>query len=326
LIIDIYTHVCPAEFIEDLDARYPTKEAAGLGKRRLLYDADARLRFMDANGIDVQVLVLVRPPVWIGMPREVMYPLLRSAHESIAKMVAQHPDRFVGVAVAPRVDDRILEEVSFAWRELNLTGVQVFTNIEGSPIDIEEMWPLYHEAAKADQPIWIHPQHNPYSYPWLTESLLDRSLAWPFDTAVAVARLSYSGVLDRYPNLRFVTHHLGGMVPHFAARLEAFHDEIADFARDGLNTASCVSLSQPIGEYLRLFYADTAISYGPGPLECGVRFFGLDHVAFGTDFPMGTAGGTRWTGQILAAVTEAIPDPAQRQQILGDNAAALLGL
>lgn len=325
MIIDIYTHVCPAEFIEDLEARYPTKEAAGLGKRRLLYDAGARLRFMDEHSIDVQVLVLVRPPVWIGMPREVMYPLLRSAHESIAKMVAQHPDRFVGVAVAPRVDDQILDEVRYAWRELGLTGVQVFTNIEGAPIDTAEMWPLYQEAAEANQPIWIHPQHNPYAYPWLTESLLDRSLAWPFDTAVAVARLSYSGVLDRYPNLKFMTHHLGGMVPHFAARLEAFDEEIADFAQAGLNTASSVSLSKPIGEYLRGFYADTAINYGPGALECGARFFGTDHVAFGTDFPMGTDGGTRWTGQILAALTEAVPDPAQRQQILGDTAAALLG-
>lgn len=326
MIIDIYSHSCPPEFIDELEARYPTREGAGLRQRPLLFDADARVRFMDDRGIDLQVLVLVRPPVWTGMPREVMYPLLRCAHESTAKMVAKWPDRFIGVAVAPRVDDRILEEVRYAWRELGLTGVQVFTNIEGEPIDTPEMWPLYREAAEANQPIWIHPQHNPYAYPWLTESLLDRSLAWPFDTAVAVARLAYSGILDRYPALKFITHHLGGMVPHFAARLEAFDEEIADFTRAGLNTASGVRLERPIGEYLKSFYADTAINYGPGALECGARFFGLNHVAFGTDFPMGTEGGTGWTGQILSAVTEALPDPADRAQVLGGTAAQLLGL
>jgi predicted TIM-barrel fold metal-dependent hydrolase len=326
MIIDIYSHACPSDFIEGLQAHYPTLESSGLQRRPLLYDADARVRFMDDHGIDIQVLVLVRPPLWLGMPREIMYRLVRCAHESIATMVATWPDRFIGVAVAPRVDDRILDEVRYAWNELGLTGVQVFTNIEGAPVDTAEMWALYAEAASAAQPIWIHPQHNPYAYPWLKESLLDRSLAWPFDTAVAMARLVYAGVLDRYPQLTFITHHLGGMIPHFAARLESFDEEIEDFTRDGLNTAGSVSLQRPIGEYLRSFYGDTAINYGPAALECGIRFFGLDHVAFGTDFPMGADDGTRWTGQILSALAEALPDLGQRQRVLGSTGQHLLGL
>ncbi len=83
------------------------------------------------------------------MPRESMHRLVRDAHEGIARMVASLPDWFVGVAVAPRVDDRIMEEVRYAWRELGLVGVQIFTNIEGAPVDTGEMWPLYAEAADA---------------------------------------------------------------------------------------------------------------------------------------------------------------------------------
>ncbi|PZS38623.1 MAG: hypothetical protein DLM62_12730 [Pseudonocardiales bacterium] len=324
--IDIYSHACPIDFLEALQATYPSAESAALGRRPLLYDTDARVRFMDEHEIDIQVLVLVRPPLWLGMPRKSMHRLVRDAHEGIARMVASRPDRFIGVAVAPRVDDRIIEEVRYAWRELGLVGVQIFTNIEGRPVDTGEMWPLYAEAAEAGQPIWIHPQHNPYAYPWQTESLLDRSLGWPFDTTLAVARLIYAGVLDRYPQLRFITHHLGGMIPYVGSRLEAFDEEIADFARDGLNTAGKVSLRRPVGDYLRSFYGDTAVSDGAGTLECGIRFFGLSRVAFGTDFPMGAAGGTRWTGQILKAIAETLPDPAQRNQVLSGTAHELLGM
>jgi len=324
--IDIYSHACPIDFLEAVQALYPSAESGALGKRPLLYDTDARVRFMDEHEIEIQVLVLVRPPLWLGMPRQIMHRLVRDAHEGIARMVASRPDRFVGVAVAPRVDDRIMEEVRYAWRDLGLTGVQIFTNIEGAPVDIEEMWPLYAAAAADGQPVWIHPQHNPHGYPWLTESLLDRSLGWPFDTTVAVTRLIYAGVLDRYPQLRFITHHLGGMVPYVAPRLEAFDEEIADFTRDGLAAAGKASLRRPLGDYLRSFYGDTAISAGAATLACGIGFFGLSQVAFGTDFPMGAGGGTRWTGQILKAIAETLPDRAQRAQVLSGNARQLLGL
>jgi predicted TIM-barrel fold metal-dependent hydrolase len=326
MIIDIYSHACPAAFIDAVQALYPTREGAALAGKPLLFDPAARVEFMDRHGIDRQVLTLVRPPIWLGMPREHMHQLLRVAHQGIADMVAAYPDRFTGVAVAPRGDDQILSEVRYAWQELGLTGVQIFTNIDGEPVDSPQMRPLYAEAASAGQPIWIHPQHNPRAYPWITESLLDRSLAWPFDTALAVMRLAYSGVMDLHPDLAFVTHHLGGVVPYLASRLEAFDEEISEFARAGLTSEGKARPARPIGEYIRGFYGDTAICDGPATLECGIKFFGLGRVAFGTDFPMGGGGGTRWTGQILRTIREVLPDQADRDQVLGETARRLLGL
>ncbi len=231
MVIDFYSHVCPSNLMEALADEYPTDESAALSKRPYLFDAEKRLRFMDEVGVDTQVLVMVRPPMWLGMPRGIMYRLLRTAHEGIAGMVTAHPGRFVGVAVAPRVDDTVLEELNRAWNELDLRGVLIFSNIEGRPVDAEEMWPLYELCERAGQPVWIHPQHTEYLYPWIKESLLDRSLGWPFDTSLAMARLVYSGVLERHPDLKVVTHHLGGMIPYFGARLEAFDDEIGAVLR-----------------------------------------------------------------------------------------------
>jgi predicted TIM-barrel fold metal-dependent hydrolase len=326
MIIDFYSHVCPPNLMEALASEYPTAESAALSRRPYLFDAERRIRFMDEMGIDTQVLVMVRPPMWLGMPREVVHRMLRVSHDGIAAMVDAHPGRFVGVAVAPRVDEMILEELHRAWNELNLKGVLIFSNIEGKPVDVEEMWPLYAQCEEADQPVWIHPQHTDHLYPWIKESLLDRSLGWPFDTSLAMARLVYSGVLERHPRLKVVTHHLGGMVPYFGARLEAFDAEIAEYSALQLTAERSVSLPLPVGEYFRRFYNDTAISYSPSTLECGVSYFGQEHVLFGTDFPMGSASGEQWTRDILRAIDDAGLDASARAKILGENAAGMLGL
>jgi aminocarboxymuconate-semialdehyde decarboxylase len=312
--------------MDALAEEYPSDESAALFRKPYLYDAAKRVAFMDEVGIDTQVLVMVRPPMWLGMQRDVMYRMLRTAHDGIAAMVAAHPGRFAGVAVAPRVDDTVLGELRRAWRELGLHGVLIFSNIEGHPVDTEEMWPLYAECEQQGQPIWIHPQHTEYLYPWIKESLLDRSLGWPFDTSLAMARLVYGGVMERHPNLKVVTHHLGGMIPYFGARLEAFDAEIAEYSALNLTKNKAVELSQPVGEYFRRFYNDTAISYAPGTLRCGVGYFGDDHVLFGTDFPMGSASGEQWTRDILRAIDDAGFAVDATERILGGNAKAMLGL
>lgn len=326
MVIDFYSHVCPPPLLKALAEEYPTDESAALQRRPYLYDADRRIEFMDEVGIDTQVLVLVRPPMWLGMPREVMHRLVRLTHEGVAEMVRSHPGRFIGVAVAPRVDDRILEELHYAWDQLGLRGVLIFSNIEGAPVDSEEMSPLYAECERRGQPVWIHPQLTDCLYPWIKESLLDRSLGWPFDTSLAMMRLVYGGVLERHPGLQVVTHHLGGMIPYFGARLEAFDAEISEYRSLRLTKGESATLPRPVGEYLRRFYNDTAISYAPGTLECGVGFFGTDHVLFGTDFPMGSTGGEQWTRDILRAIGDAHLSDEQRQAILGGNAQRLLGL
>ncbi|MGH9299293.1 MAG: amidohydrolase family protein, partial [Acidimicrobiales bacterium] len=324
--IDFYSHVCPSSLMEALANEYPTAESAALDRRPYLYDAEARLRFMDEVGVDTQVLVLVRPPMWLGMPRKVMYSLQASAHDGIAAMVHAHEGRFAGVAVAPVVDDEVLKELHRAWDELGLQGVLIFSNIEGRPVDSPEMWPLYDECERAGQPIWIHPQHTEYLYPWIKESLLDRSLAWPFDTSLAMARLVYGGVLERHHDLKVVTHHLGGMIPYFGARLEAFDHEIAEYSSLSLTKPNEVQLKKPVGEYFRRFYNDTAVSYSPGTLECGVGYFGSDHVLFGTDFPMGSTSGEQWTRDILRSIADADVTAEVRTKILGGNASEMLGL
>ena len=159
-VIDAYAHVFPMRLIEALEDVSPSAELRALhSQSSFLYDDARRVAYMDEHGFDTQVLVLARPPVWLGMDRGDIHRLTRVANDSIAEFVARQPRRFIGVGVIPVVDEVMMEEFERLHTELGLRGVLIFSNIEGLPLDDPSMWPLYDRAAATGVPIWIHPQH-----------------------------------------------------------------------------------------------------------------------------------------------------------------------
>ncbi len=303
--------------MDAIDELHPGAEAAALRSNRYLFDGEQRLRYMDRIGVDQQVLVLVRPPMWLGMPRPVIHKLTRVANESIAEMAATWPDRFIPVGVLPVVDDEMMAEFTRLYSELGVRGVLIFSNIEGLPLDDASMWPLYEEAAKNDIPIWIHPQHG-HSYEWLKQDLLDRLFGWPFETTLAMSRLVFGGVLEKYPDLKFVTHHLGGMVPYYASRADAMSQEIAKYRAASLTKASAPLPGRPT-DYFRKFYNDSMVNGSAAAMRCGLDFFGAKQVMYGTDFPMGPNNGEDWPVEVLETIRSLNLDTAELDQVLGGN-------
>ncbi len=325
MIIDAYSHVFPMPLIDALAAVSPTAELQALrSQSSYLYDEDRRIAFMDEHGFDVQVLVLARPPVWLGMARPDIHRLTRVANDSIAAFARRHPDRFIGVGVIPVVDDVMMEEYERVHEELGLAGVLIFSNIEGRPLDDESMWPLYARAAERGTPIWIHPQHANY-YPWVGKDALDRTLAWPFDTSLAMARLVYGGVFERHPTIKFVTHHMGGMIPYFAHRIDAFSRSVAvEYAKLGIGDSS-PKLSVPAIDHFRLFHNDTVSNGSVESLTMALNFFGTERILFGTDFPFGPPSGS-WAVDEKRAVEDVDVSTSDREEIQHGNAERLLGL
>lgn len=326
MVVDAYAHVFPTRLIEALAEVKPSAELAALrAQSSHNWDHERRLAYMDAHGFDKQVLILARPPVWLGMSRPDIHRVTRIANESIAEFASRRPDRFIGVGVLPVVDDEMMREFERLPDELGLRGVLIFSNIEGKPLDDESMWPLYERAAARDFPIWIHPQHANL-YPWIRKDVLDRVLAWPFDTSLAMARLVYGGVFERFPDIKFVTHHMGAMIPYFAARIGAFAESSAEeYARLGLGDGG-TRIAGAALDHFRRFYNDCISNGSAQAVTLALDFFGADHILFGTDFPFGPADGERWPLDELRNIRSLPVDEHVREKILHGNAERLLKL
>jgi len=324
VIIDAYAHVFPDPLINALLAVRPSAEMAGLRQQSPhLRDADRRLAYMDRHGFDKQVLVRARPPVWLGLERSHVHRLTRIATDSIAGFCAGHPDHFIGVGVLPVVDDCLMEELERLRGELGLRGVLIFSNIEGLPVDDPSMAPLYARGAEVGLPIWIHPLHAPL-HAWVRRDLLDRMVAWPFDTTLAMARLVLEGVFDRHPTLKVVTHHMGGMVPYYARRIEAFADDMVEaYSRLGMADQSPRGPGRAI-DHFRRFYNDSVCNGSAAALRCALDFFGADHICFGTDVPFGPEHGERWPLDELQVVRAADISESDRELILHGTLERLL--
>ena len=137
-----------------------------------------------------------------------------------------------------------------------------------------------------------------------------------------MTRIVFSGVFDKFPNLKIITHHCGGMVPYFEKRIEETYNQAA--AIYGKRHAQGLTKS-PI-DYFKKFYSDTAI-YGSTPgLLCGYDFFGADHIVFATDFPFDSEFGDKHNRLTIQSIEQMDISDSEKKKIFEDNARKLLRL
>ena len=227
-MLDIYTHILPDAFAREMDRVSPGlgNIAARLRKVAPLHDLPARFRAMDAAGVGYrQVVSLPNPPIEELASGAVAQELARIANDGMAELCARHPDRFPAFVAAVSLDDvdEALREVERAVTQLGARGVQVFTNVAGRPLDRPEYRPVFAAMAEHDLPVWLHPARTAVMPDYAAERRSRFEIwwcfGWPYETSVAMARLVFSGVFDRHPGLKVVTHHCGGMVPFYDGRI-----------------------------------------------------------------------------------------------------------
>jgi len=262
--------------------------------------------------------VLAVPPLEEAGPPKVAAEFARLANDEMAELVTRHPDRFAGFAAALPLNDvdASLAEMDRTAKELGALGFQLFSNVNGVPLDDDRFEPLLAAAERLDRAFWLHPTRNATWADYPTEERSDYglwwSLGWPYETAAALSRLVYSGRMEAHPRLKVIAHHGGGMVPHFPSRLA-----MGPGARQ-VGT----SLPRPPMEYFRRFYADTALFGAAHAVRCVLDFFGPDHVLFGTDMPLGPPSATANTIADLESLRLSEADLAR---VFAGNAARVLG-
>lgn len=289
-----------------------------------LFDLDARFRAMDAAGEGyVQIVNTANPPVEQLAEPEAALELSRIANDEMAELVSRFPDRFVGAAACVPMHDvsLALSELDRAVRQLRFPAVQFYTDVNGRPLDDPALRPLFDRVAALDIVVLLHPVRGPEraDYPAEQASRFDtwRIMGWLYDTVGAMARLVFSGLFDRHPGIRIVTHHLGGFAPYAAGRISEGYDKLlkASAAR-----GEPVELRRHPFEYFHDFYADT-ITIGSVPaLRCGLDFFGADRVLFATDMPFDTQSGMKYVRVALEAMEQLDATPLDKTKIFEGNA------
>jgi len=297
--------------------------------RDLQSDLDNRFRLMDKFEGLVQVLTMQ-----VSLTSEKAEDLAKLANDEMAELLVKYPDRFVAaIACLPMNNiDAALKEVDRAINDLRFRGVMVSTTIEGKPLDSPEFMPLYEKMSQYNLPIYTHPNRIP-SYPeHMTKEdrakyrygdlNIDSVFGWPYETTVAMTRIVFSGILERYPNLKFVTHHCGGMVPYFEQRIIQHH-----YLPGNRGTEHEYSLPKDPIDYYKMFYNDTAIHGNTPALMCANAFFGADRLLFGVDFPSGDRNnGYRSYIQTIDAIEQMDISDIDKKKIFVDNARRLLRL
>jgi predicted TIM-barrel fold metal-dependent hydrolase len=330
-MLDVFTHFTPRPFFDKIAGLIPGHPVLkAFPQLPALLDLDARLRLLDAFDGLQQVLSLANPPIEILGTADQTPAFARQANDLLADICRRHPDRFPGFVAALPLNnvEASVTEARRAVTQLGARGVQLFTHVNGVPLSAPELRPIFATMADLDLPIWVHPirgAHSPdYSSEAKSEDEIWFMFGWPYETTACMTRLIFSGLFDEYPDLKIITHHMGGMIPFFSGKIKLGFSQIFFGTRDVNPIAQAKGLKKPPLEYFKLLHADTAVNGELHALRCGHEFFGTRHSIFATDAPFDAEKGHGLIRDTIASIDALELTPADRQAILSDNARKLL--
>jgi 2,3-dihydroxybenzoate decarboxylase len=335
-IIDLEAHFYTHEYIEYLCNReeFPREERGDDGiklwytedfwaprsydlEERLLDLGEARIKEMDADGIDMQVISLTNPNVQLFEEKEgVLW--AKRVNDELSTVVGKYPDRYIGLAsVAPQNPQEAAKEIERSVKELGLKGIVVQSHAQNEYLDDKKYWPLFEKAEALDVPIYLHPiapstsilePYAKYGFP-----LAGPILGFAADVSLHVMRLIYGGLFDQYPKLKIILGHLGEGLPYWFPRL--------DFYWHKKWVGKGPGIKRKPSDYLKTNFVVTTsgIFFQPAFL-CAYLAMGADKIAFAVDYPY------EENTEALAFMKEAPICDEDKEKIYHSNAEKLFNL
>jgi aminocarboxymuconate-semialdehyde decarboxylase len=324
-IIDFHNHYYPPAYLDALErgpsAVRVTRDAAGNpcvhypgdynvcvpGHR----DIDYREQVLREAGVDTQVITLTTPGTHVEEPATAVR-LAKLVNDAFAKVVSEKGGRFVALATLPLNDPAAaVDELRRCVTQLGFRGAMLFSNVNGTPLYDKRFTRLYEVANELEVVLYIHPT-NPVGVEAMLDYWLMPLVGFLADTTLAAAGLVFSGMAEKFPDIRWVLGHLGGAIPYLAERLDRGYEAFADCR---------VNIAQPPSVYLKKFFYDT-VNFDPHAIELAIAFAGPNQILAGSDYPHQIGS----IPKMLSSIGELRADEDVKRRILGGNAARLLRL
>jgi aminocarboxymuconate-semialdehyde decarboxylase len=239
------------------------------------YDTAERLRLMNETGVNIQIISVTPGNFCYEAPHEAGLAIAMAQNDAIARIIEEHPDRFMGSATVPLQDPgAAVGELNRAVKDMGFTSVEIGTNVAGINLDSLELTPFYAEAERLGAPIVVHPINNAGA-DRMGRYHLGNIVGNPMETTLAIGSVVFGGVLERFKKLTFCWCHGGGFWPYQIGRFDHGY-EVRREPKANINALP--------SSYAKRMYYDT-ITHSEGALGYLVSSMGAGNVLFGTDFP-----------------------------------------
>ena len=299
--IDAFAHVLLPNFYKkmlEIDSNIP-KEIPVINNEALT-DIKKRRDTIITDVKQIISYVNVNPEDYTD--KETSYELCIKANEELLETIKANKDIFYGgICMIPmnNIDGAIDIIENQVAKNKELFGIQLFTRALGKSIADEEFSEIFEYANKYNLPIWMHPVFD--------SRKPDNNIvfSWEYELSQAMMQIVNAGIFQKYPNLKIIVHHAGAMIPFFAGRIRYI-------------------LGEEKEKDFKKFYVDTAILGNPKALDLAAHYFGIDHLVFGTDAPLGImpAGATK---EILEAIDNMNITEEEKDKILKNNIINIIG-
>ena len=308
MIIDTHFHAFPGKYLELIPEAQNDVRGAGFHA----FDQGEYLEVMDRYGVEIGVLSNTGGRIEQSGDRDKALKLCKILNDSFAEAHARHPRRFKAFARLPMIDmEDCVRELHRCTNELGMHGVMMPTNLAGKYLDEREFKPFWDALAAEDKPLFLHPANAPCQSNWNKYSLHQKIL-WPTDSTLALSRIVYNGIFDRYPSLKLIASHLGGMILLYLDRLNW---------REG--NPECKREPE---DYFKKIYYDTAGPIRATFIKLVYDTVGPGQILFGSDYPHGRGGrDDQFYPMTLQAMAELDIPQADKEKIYGQNAKKLFG-
>ncbi|RPI34347.1 MAG: amidohydrolase [Chloroflexota bacterium] len=329
MVIDIHAHILVPEVLADRGPEpwrpailsYPSGGYLVKNNQftngpvfKSIYQPDEIVASLQAAGVDYAALSTPPYAFFYDLPPAEGLHACAIQNDGLAEAVARRPAHIGGLGTLPMQDVRLaVRELERLRGDLKLAGVEIASHINGNDLGNEVYLPFWEAIESLDAVVFVHPAYfDQAGSERMSGYYLKNLLGNPMETTIFAAHIIFSGVLERFPRLKVVLAHAGGVLPYLRGRLEHGYTVRPEPRK---------KIPRPPGEDLKMFYYDTITHYAP-TLQYLVDLVGADHVLLGSDYPFDM--GYERPAEIVHSL-ERLNDE-QKDLILGGNARRLLNL